>query len=232
MRAQHERTAQALKMTRTDGEPFSGWDGRALGREDTPQPDSRYGYGRHPPRRTRPTANQGKARIPPSRRPATLGGHRPALLAGHDTQADGTACRTELSEHPNQPVVSTNPVLRLQPQLPDSRWPSLDGAPEKVAATTTDRVALCQEYVERATPAFLGIPAPAVTQRTTVHGDLYGTSLTAPELRLLDWEARGQGPLGHDRATLYAYSLLRPDAADRIPFASTVSWSTHLSSSR
>jgi hypothetical protein len=46
--------------------------------------------------------------------------------------------------------------------------------------------------------------------------ELHWANLTAPELRLLDWEAWGQGPWGYDQATLYAYSLLRPDAAARV----------------
>jgi hypothetical protein len=92
----------------------------------------------------------------------------------------------------------------------------VDGVLEKVAAATTDRVAVRQEYIDRAVPAFLGIPAPPVTHWATVHGDLHWANLTAPELRLLDWEAWGQGPWGYDQVTLYAYSLLQPDVADRV----------------
>ncbi|WP_405681962.1 hypothetical protein [Streptomyces sp. NBC_00057] len=86
---------------------------------------------------------------------AVLGGHRPALLAIHDTEADGTAYRTELSERLDQPVISTDPILRHQPELPDGWWPALEGALEKVTAATTDRVADRQAYIDRAVSTWI-----------------------------------------------------------------------------
>jgi hypothetical protein len=43
---------------------------------------------------------------------------------------------------------------------------------EKVAAATTDRVAVRQAYIDHAVPTFLGTPAPAVNRWATVHGGL------------------------------------------------------------
>ncbi|MFB7533848.1 hypothetical protein ACFC0C_37670 [Streptomyces sp. NPDC056178] len=225
MRVQHERAARALKMTCTGGEPFWGWDGRTLGRAGTTATGQRVWL-----RMTSAPTDKAHGKLwegaeTAQQAFADLGGHRPALLAIHDATGDGTAYRAELSDHLDQPVISGDPILRDRLELPDGWWPALEGALEKVAAATTDRVAVRQEYIDRAVPTFLGIPAPPVTHWSTVHGDLHWANLTAPELRLLDWEAWGQGPWGYDQATLYAYSLLRPGVADRVrdafPFLGT-----------
>ncbi|MDQ0848048.1 hypothetical protein [Streptomyces sp. V1I6] len=42
-----------------------------------------------------------------------------------------------------------------------------------MSATVTDRVAVRQQYMARAIPEFVGIPAPAVTFWTTAHADLH-----------------------------------------------------------
>jgi hypothetical protein len=57
-----------------------------------------------------------------------LDGHRPALLAVHDTVDDGTAYRAEPSAHVDQPVLSHDPIL----QLPGSWWADLARTLEKV----------------------------------------------------------------------------------------------------
>jgi hypothetical protein len=139
----------------------------------------------------------------------------PALLAVHDAVDDGTAYRAELSARVDQPVLSDDPVLQHDLQLPDSWWADLAGALEKVATVDTDRVAVRQQYMDRAIPEFVGIPAPAVTRWTAAHSDLHWANVTAP-LRILDWEGRGRAPEGFDAATLYAYSLHHEDVTDRV----------------
>ncbi|MFF0110712.1 hypothetical protein [Streptomyces hirsutus] len=84
-----------------------------------------------------------------------------------------------------------------------------------MAAVDTDRVAVRQQYMDRAIPEFVGIPAPAVTCWTAAHADLHWANVTAP-LRILDWEGWGRAPEGFDAATLYAYSLLQEDVAARV----------------
>jgi len=143
-----------------------------------------------------------------------LDGHRPALLGVHDAFDDGTAYRAELSARVDEPVLSDDPALQCDLQLPDSWWAHLAEALEKVSATVTDRVAVRQQYMDRAIPEFVGIPAPAVTCWTTAHADLHG--LTSPrrcgfstgrdggELR------RGQftfSPASGDTNTAYEYKL-------------------------
>ncbi|MFF4490461.1 hypothetical protein ACFY0F_28890 [Streptomyces sp. NPDC001544] len=112
----------------------------------------------------------------------------------------------------DQPVLCDDPILRHDLQLPDSWWADLAGTLEKVSAVDTDRVAVRQQYMDRAIPQFVGIPARAVTCWTTAHSDVHWANLTDP-LRLLDWEGWGQAPEGFDAAKLYAYTLLQPDTA-------------------
>ncbi|WP_405776929.1 hypothetical protein [Streptomyces sp. NBC_01538] len=144
-----------------------------------------------------------------------LDGRRPALLAVHDASADTTAYRAELSARVDQPVLSDDPVLQPHLQLPDSWWEDLAGTLEQVAAVDTDRVAVRQQYMDRAIPEFVGIPTPAMTCWTTAHADLHWANITSP-LRLLDWEGWGRAPEGVGAATLYAYTLLQTDTAARI----------------
>ncbi|MFH8470859.1 hypothetical protein [Streptomyces sp. NPDC017991] len=115
----------------------------------------------------------------------------------------------------DQPVLSDDPLLQHHLQLPDPWWEDLAGTLEKVAAADTDRVAVRQQYMDRAIPEFVGIPAPAVTRWTAAHSDLHWANVTAP-LRILDWDGWGQAPEGFDAATLYAYTLLQEDTAARV----------------
>ncbi|WP_257039616.1 hypothetical protein [Streptomyces sp. OV198] len=132
------------------------------------------------------------------------------------TVDDGTAYRAELSVHVDEPVLSDDPILQRDLQLPDSWWTGIAGTLEKVAAVSTDRVAVRQQYMDRAIPEFVGIPAPAVTRLSTAHADVHWANLIASPLRILDWEGWGRAPEGFDAATLYAYTLLRPDIAARV----------------
>ncbi|MFJ9026742.1 hypothetical protein ACIRPU_43435 [Streptomyces sp. NPDC102259] len=215
MRAHHARAAQALDVRVEPGGEFWGWAGRTLGapaRTATGQPawlrlvsaledkasgklwdgalDAQHAFG-------------------------DLDRHRPALLAVHDAVDDGTAYRAELSVRVDQPVLSDDPVLQRDLQLPDSWWADLTGALEKVAAVDTGRVAVRQQYMDRAIPEFVGIPAPVAPCWTTAHADVHWANLCAP-LRILDWEGWGRAPEGFDAATLYAYSLLQEDVAARV----------------
>jgi hypothetical protein len=145
-----------------------------------------------------------------------LDGHRPALLGVHDMFDDTTAYRAELSVRVDEPVLSGDPILQHELQLPDTWWEDLAGTLEKVAAVDTERVAVRQQYMDRAIPQFLGIPAPAATRWTTAHADVHWANLTGAPLRALDWEGWGQAPEGFDASMLYAYTLLQPDTAARI----------------
>ncbi|GHE13837.1 hypothetical protein GCM10010339_82400 [Streptomyces alanosinicus] len=215
MRAHHARAAQALDVQTEPGGEFWGWAGRTLG---TP---ARTAAGA-PAWLRLVSAPQDKASgklwdgaLDAQHAFGDLDGHRPALLVVHDAFDDTTAYRAELSARVHEPVLSDDPILRHDSQLPDSWWADLAGMLEKVSVVATERVAVRQQYMDRAIPEFLGIPAPAVTSWTSAHADLHWANVTAL-LKVLDWEGWGRAPEGFDGATLYAYSLLQPDTAARV----------------
>jgi hypothetical protein len=216
MRAHHAHAAQALDVQVEPGGKFWGWAGRTLGAPARTAADGRPVWLRLV------SAPKGKASgklwdgaLDAQHAFGDLDGHRPELLGVHDAVDDDTAYRAELSVRVDQPVLSGDPILQHDLQLPDSWWADLAAALEKVSATVTERIAVRQQYMDRAIPAFVGMPAPAVTCWTTAHADLHWANLTEP-LRLLDWEGWGQAPEGFDAAMLYAYSLLQPDVAARV----------------
>ncbi|WP_234317221.1 hypothetical protein [Streptomyces sp. NRRL WC-3744] len=215
MRAHHALAAKALDVQVEPGAEFWGWAGRTLGAP------ARTADGQ-PAWLRLVSAPEEKAAgklwdgaLDAQHAFGDLDGHRPALLAVHDAVDDGTAYRAELSVRADQPVLSDDPILQHDLLLPDSWWRELAGTLQKVAAADTDRIAVRQQYMDRAIPEFLSIPAPAVTCWTTAHGDVHWANLTEP-LRILDWEGWGRAPEGFDAAILYAYTLLQPDTAARV----------------
>ncbi|MEU9992891.1 hypothetical protein AB0E10_40155 [Streptomyces sp. NPDC048045] len=216
MRTLHARAAQALDVQTEPGGEFWGWVGRTLGapaRTAAGQPAWL--------RLVSAPDDKASGKLWDGARDAQdafgdLDGHRPALLAVHDDADDGTAYRAELSVRVDQPVLSDDPILQHDLQLPDSWWTGLAGTLEKVAAVDTDRVAIRQQYMDRAIPEFVGISAPAVTSWNASHADVHWANITSSPLRILDWEGWGRSPEGFDAATLYAYTLLQPNTAARV----------------
>jgi hypothetical protein len=185
MRAHHARAAKALDVQIEPGGEFWGWAGRTMGAP------ARTAAGQSAWLRL-VSAPEHKASgklwdgaLDAQRAFGDLNGHRPALLAVHDAVDAGTAYRAELPERVDQPVLSDDPILQYDLQLPDSWWDDLAGTLEKTAAADTDRVAVRQQYMDRAIPEFLGIPTPTVACWTTAHADVHWANLTEP-LRLMD----------------------------------------------
>ncbi|MFJ9696654.1 hypothetical protein [Kitasatospora sp. NPDC101183] len=124
----------------------------------------------------------------------------------------------ELYDKVTDPTITTHePVLREAPDLNGTWWDELVTALDAIAGVSSDRVAVRQEYLDRAMPEYLGTPIDTkVPAWTTAHGDLHWANLTAPALTVLDWEGWGLAPAGYDAALLHAYSLLVPDTAAEI----------------
>ncbi|MBB4925891.1 hypothetical protein [Kitasatospora kifunensis] len=111
-------------------------------------------------------------------------------------------------------ITTHEPVLRAAPDLDDVWWESLTSALDAIANVPSSRVAVRQEYLDRAMPTYLGVPInTTVPAWTTAHGDLHWANLTSPTLTVLDWEGWGVAPAGYDAALLHAYSLLVPETA-------------------
>ncbi|MFI9160486.1 hypothetical protein [Kitasatospora aureofaciens] len=114
-------------------------------------------------------------------------------------------------------ITTQEPILREVPDLDDAWWDGLSTALDAITTVPSDRVAVRQEYLDRAMPQYLGIPIDTkVPTWTTAHGDLHWANLTGPALTVLDWEGWGVAPAGYDAALLYSYSLLVPDTATQV----------------
>ncbi|WP_432189988.1 hypothetical protein [Streptomyces sp. Tue6028] len=216
MRAHHAGAANALDVRTEQVSEFWGWTGRTLGSPARTATGERAWLRLVSAPEDKASGKLWDGALDAQCAFGDLDGHRPALLAVHDAVDDGTAYRAELSVRVDEPVLSGDPILQRELQLPDSWWEDLAGMLEKVEAVDTGRVAVRQQYMDRAISQFLGIPAPAVTRWTTAHADLHWANLTGSPLQLLDWEGWGQAPEGFDAATLYAYTLLQPDTAARV----------------
>lgn len=142
--------------------------------------------------------------------------HRPALYAVHDTTDSTYAYRAELTGFVDSPICSPDPVLRQELVLSASWWSSLRTDLARLATVRADRVAVRQEWIDRAVPRFTGAPAPQITEWVTAHGDLHFANLSADGPMILDWEGWGIAPYGYDAALLYVYSLFAPATAARV----------------
>ncbi|MDH6116839.1 hypothetical protein [Kitasatospora sp. GAS204B] len=140
---------------------------------------------------------------------------RPRLRSRHTWTEDEDGYLAELYDRVTVPTITTHePILRKAPDLDDAWWDGLSTALDAIAAVPSDRVAVRQEYLDRAMPQYLGIPIDTKAPSwTTAHGDLHWANLTGPTLTVLDWEGWGIAPAGYDAALLYSYSLLVPDTA-------------------
>ncbi|WP_280724052.1 hypothetical protein [Kitasatospora sp. MAA4] len=114
-------------------------------------------------------------------------------------------------------VTAEGPILRTVPDLDEAWWSGLSTAVDLIAEVPTERVAVRQEYLDRAMPHYLGVSLDTtVPAWSTAHGDLHWANLTGPQLTLLDWEGWGIAPAGYDAALLHAYSLLVPETAAEV----------------
>ncbi|MEU3450378.1 hypothetical protein AB0H29_24595 [Streptomyces thermolilacinus] len=142
---------------------------------------------------------------------------KPALYDAVEQVEGGHAYRAELSQYIPEPVFSPSPVLSPDAEIPSGAWwESLRADLSTVAKSSTDRVAVRQEWADRCVPRFLNLPAPQITEWETAHGDMQPANLTTGTPYLLDWEGFGRAPVGYDPAMLLAYSLLAPAFAERV----------------
>lgn len=142
---------------------------------------------------------------------------RPRLHGLHRWESAPHVFEAELTDYIAQPVISPERTdLTEDPGLPDAWWTTLRAGLDALAAAEPPRTTIRQEWADRVFPEFLGIPAPALTERVTGHGDIQWANLTHHPLVLLDWERWGAVPVGYDPAVLYVTSLRVPTVAERV----------------
>ncbi|WP_042424545.1 hypothetical protein [Streptacidiphilus anmyonensis] len=213
MRKAHANAARTFRA-RVLGEGESwGWRGRTLSRRVTTEDGERW------LRLVSAPADKagGKLWEGPTEAelamPASV--PRPRLRASSAWTDDKDAYLAELYDVVADTTITTDsPVLRSAPRLSGEWWVGLMIALGAVRDVHTARVALRQEYLERAMPEYLGfMPGQDGVVWAAAHGDLHWANLTAPGLHILDWEGWGMAPAGYDAAMLHTYSLLVPDVA-------------------
>ncbi|MFI7174630.1 hypothetical protein [Streptomyces spororaveus] len=142
---------------------------------------------------------------------------RPHLHGLHRWEANPYVFEGELIDYIPQPVISPEtPDLTEDPHLPDAWWATLRESLDVLSDAEPPRTTIRQEWANRVFPQFLGIPAPALTERVTGHGDMQWANLTGHPIVLLDWERWGAVPVGYDAAMLYVNSLRVPAVAERV----------------
>jgi len=125
--------------------------------------------------------------------------------------------RGDVMSYVAENVCSDTPALDHNPNIDENWLHDLKSSMESLMEFDTCRGGASQDFVTRRIRKYVSKKVDTkVDHWTTVHGDMHWANLTTPELWILDWEGWGQGPFGFDAAVLWAYSLKRPDVADRI----------------
>jgi hypothetical protein len=213
MRKAHANAARTFNASRVDESESWGWRGRTLSRRVTTEDGERW------LRLVSVPADKagGKLWEGPTQAELTMPSSvpRPRLRASSSWADPEDAYLAELYDVVTDKTISTDsPVLRSTPRLTGDWWLGLVTALDAINDVPTTRVALRQEYLERAMPQFLGFtPSQDGVVWAAAHGDLHWANLTAPALHVLDWEGWGLAPAGYDAAMLHTYSLLVPDVA-------------------
>ncbi|UUU18955.1 hypothetical protein [Streptomyces sp. DSM 40750] len=133
MRSHHARAATALDILTEQGGEFWGWAGRTLGAPARTAAGAPAWLGLVSAPEAKASGNLWEGALDAQRAFGDLDGHRPALLGAHDAVDDGTTYRAELSARLDQPVLSDDPILQHDLQLPDFWWADIAGVLEKVS---------------------------------------------------------------------------------------------------
>jgi hypothetical protein len=143
---------------------------------------------------------------------------RPRVRAWREWNDQRWLYRGELFDHTSLRPVANAAAVAVVPDLPDRWWMALCTVLDDIVAVDTNRVAIQQGFLDWVMPRSLGEPidTSAPAPWATAHGDFHYANLCGPTLCLLDWEGWGAAPRGYDAAMLHSYSLLVPDAAERV----------------
>ncbi|MEU6647512.1 hypothetical protein ABZ863_34005 [Saccharomonospora sp. NPDC046836] len=123
---------------------------------------------------------------------------KPVLFGVYDWTDTPHAYRAELTGFVDEPLLSADPVLREETELSTAWFSAVRATLATVAAVRTDRIAVRQEWIDRAVPQFTDHPAPHIEVWECAHGDLHAANLTT------------------GATLLVAYSQLAPHTAARM----------------
>lgn len=142
---------------------------------------------------------------------------KPRVLQIYEWEDGEIRLRAELMSFIEGNVCSSTPELRTNLDLPAHWWSELRASLDTLSSYPTERIHTKQEKVTRRFLVFYGDEIDStISKWTTAHGDLHWANLMTPQLAILDWEGWGKAPFGYDAATLYCFSLLIPEVAQRV----------------
>jgi hypothetical protein len=128
----------------------------------------------------------------------------PKIFGWHDWNDENNSYRAILTEFIDWPVIQPDDPV----PLPESWWQSLIKGLESLSLLQTKRRRVDAASLTNVISQEYGpIPISPINRWITAHGDLHWGNLTAPELRILDWEAWGVAPEGFDISRLMYFSL-------------------------
>lgn len=142
---------------------------------------------------------------------AITGIPKPRVLEVHEHSRDGHVARAELHTRLPGRACADQAVLHEDPGLTDQWWNALADALRILGATRTERATTTADSLQHRIRVFRGPDAPSVAPVwRTAHGDLHWANVHREPFGLVDWEAWGAAPAGHDLATLYLHALAVP----------------------
>lgn len=148
---------------------------------------------------------------------AVSGVPKPSFIQAVHWMNDGFVCRAEEMTLIAEATVSNAYTLDRAPELTDRWWQDLSAALACLARTSTDRVSLVQEDIDRSIQQAFAAPIDTTISRWVIgHGDLHWANLTAPRVFLLDWDSWGLMPRGLDAAKMWESAFRVPELADEV----------------
>ncbi|MDE3721231.1 phosphotransferase [Nocardiopsis sp. N85] len=130
------------------------------------------------------------------------------------------AVQIHLYERLPSPPLSPTPVLTDPIDPPREWWDELTEATAALRDLPPhpERWIITQDGIDRAPRVLPELEGEDLTVERweTAHGDLHWANLTAPSLRIIDWEGWGTAPAGYDAAVLHTYALPVPEVARRV----------------
>ncbi|MFD8001750.1 hypothetical protein [Streptomyces mirabilis] len=104
-----------------------------------------------------------------------------------------------MSAFVDEPLLSPDPVLRDELDLPGAWFETIRTNLSAIAATPADRIAVRQEWIARAVPEYT-----ATRHLRSHNGPARAATCTPPSSppgpTILDWEGWGTAPRGYDAA--------------------------------
>jgi hypothetical protein len=136
---------------------------------------------------------------------------KPRVIAVHEEAGEGRVVRAELHTRLAGRACAEQAALREDPGLSEQWWDALADGLNALGSIVTDRATTTAQSLRHRIRVFRGPDVTGVARTwRTAHGDLHWANVHLEPFGVVDWEAWGTAPRGHDLATLYLHGLAVP----------------------